>query len=78
MRNYMVVLIQLIIWSGYTLTEWLSKHDESLYNVLMFGVFMYIAVISGNYIVGSKKTTICLTALSLCIYGLIHGVLNFL
>lgn len=78
MRNYVVVVIQLMIWSGYTLIESLSKHDESLYNVLMFGVFMYIAVISGNYIVESKKITFCLTALSLCIYGLIHGVLNFL
>lgn len=78
MRYYVVVLVQLMIWSGYTFIEWLSRHDQILYNVLMFFVFVYIAVISGNYIVRSKKITFYLTLLSLSIYGFIHAGLNYL
>lgn len=77
MKNYLVVIVQLMIWSGYTLTEWLSKHDQALYNILMFLVFIYIASIAGNYIVQSKRKTFFLTMLSLFIYGMIHFALNY-
>lgn len=77
MKNYIVVLIQLMIWSGYTLTEWLSKYDQIIYNILMFFVFVYIAVLSGNYILKSIRRTLLLTIFSLIIYGSIQVILNY-
>lgn len=78
MKNYVVILIQLIIWSGYTLMEWLSKHDQILYNILMFCVFIYVAISTGNYFIKSIRKTVLLTMLSLTIYGMIHFTLNYL
>ncbi|MDQ0155853.1 hypothetical protein J2S07_002171 [Robertmurraya andreesenii] len=78
MKNYIVLVIQLMIWSGYTLIEWLSKHDQGLYNFLMFCVFLYIAIISANTIVRSLRKTFILTLSSLVIYTFIHTILNFI
>lgn len=72
MKVYTVVLLQLIIWSGYTLIEWLSKHDHPLYNVIMFVVFFYLAIVIGNYIMKSAKKTFLVTIISLAIYASFH------
>lgn len=76
MRNFIVILIQLIIWSMYSLLEWLSKHDDILYNILLFFVFIFISTQIGNKITKSTKVTILLTLVSLCIYGCLQFVLD--
>jgi hypothetical protein len=72
MKVYTAMLLQLIIWSGYTFIEWLSKYDLLFYKVLMFFVFLYLAVLIGNYVVKSMKITAFVTSLSLSVYGLFH------
>ncbi|MGA9228500.1 MAG: hypothetical protein WB217_19320 [Mesobacillus sp.] len=72
MKVYTVILLQLIIWSGYTFIEWLSKHDHPIYNVFMFLVFFYLAIIIGNYIMKSAKKTWIITLISLAIYASFH------
>ena len=67
-RIYSVLLLQWVIWSGYTFMEWLSKHDHPLYNGLMFVIFLYLAIKSGNYIIKSTRKTLLTTLLSLSIY----------
>jgi hypothetical protein len=76
MKVYVVVLIQLILWSGYTLLEWLSQHDQLIFNVLMFFVFFYLAIQIGNTIMKSAKMTIFITTLSLSLYASVHFALN--
>nr|WP_077211375.1 hypothetical protein [Bacillus dakarensis] len=78
MKIYMVVLYQMIIWSSYTLIEWLSKYDDPLYNILMFLVFFYIAVVSGNYMIKSIRKTFMISVFSLAAYGLIQLILNYI
>jgi hypothetical protein len=78
MKVYVVVLLQLIIWSGYTLLEWLSQHDQLIYNVLMFFVFFYLAIQIGNTIMKSVKMTIFITTLSLSLYASVHFALNII
>ncbi len=78
MKTYSVIMIQLIIWSGYTFLEWLSKHDHPVYNVLMFFVFFYLAVILGNIIIKSPKRTFMVTMLSLVLYGSFQAALAFI
>lgn len=78
MKVYVVVLLQLIIWSGYTLLEWLSQHDQLIYNVLMFFVFFYLAIQIGNMIMKSAKMTIFITTLSLSLYASVHFALNII
>jgi hypothetical protein len=69
MKTYTVILVQLILWSGYTFMEWLSKHDQPIYNVLMFLVFFYLAIIAGNFIMKSAKKTFLITLVSLALYS---------
>lgn len=76
MRVYVVVLLQLILWSGYTLLEWLSQHDQVVYNVLMFFIFFYLAIQIGNSIMKSAKKTIFITTFSLSLYASFHFTLN--
>ncbi|EKN65545.1 hypothetical protein BABA_19696 [Neobacillus bataviensis LMG 21833] len=72
MRNYVVILLQFIIWSGYTLIEWISKHDQLIYKVIMFFIFFYLAFILGNQVTKSNRKTLFITVLSLVIYTSIH------
>jgi hypothetical protein len=76
MKVYVVVLLQLIIWSGYTLLEWLSQHDQLLFNVLMFFIFFYLAIQIANMIMKSAKKTIFITTLSLSLYASVHFALS--
>lgn len=72
MRVYIVMLLQLIIWSGFTFIEWLSKHDQLIYKVIMFFVFFYLAFIIGNQITKSVRKSLFITAFSLVIYASFH------
>lgn len=78
LKVYTVLLLQLIIWSGYTLIEWLSKHDHPIYNGIMFLIFFYLAMTLGNYIMKSAKKTFFLTVLSLAIYASFHMTMSFI
>lgn len=78
MKVYTALLLQLIIWSGYTFIEWLSKYDQFIFKVLMFFVFLYLAIIIGNYIVKSVKKTFFVTALSLSLYGSFHFTMTLM
>lgn len=78
MRVYIVVILQFFIWSSFTLIEWLSKHDQLIYKVLMFFVFFYIAFLLGNSVTKSKEKTFFITSLSLVIYTSIHYTLSLL
>ena len=75
---YAVLLLQLMIWSGYTLIEWLSKHDQPIYNGIMFLVFFYLAIIIGNNIMKSARKTFFITVLSLAIYVSFHMTMSFI
>ncbi|WML43556.1 hypothetical protein [Neobacillus sp. PS3-40] len=76
MRFYIVIMLQLMIWSGYTLIEWLSKHDQLVYKVMMFFVFFYLSFYIGNTITKSSRQAIFITALSLIIYSSFHYTLT--
>ncbi|WML27625.1 hypothetical protein [Neobacillus sp. OS1-33] len=72
MKVYIVVILQFIIWSGYTFIEWLSTHDQLIYKVIMFFVFYYLAFLLGNQVTKSVRKTLFITSLSLVIYTSIH------
>jgi hypothetical protein len=72
MRTYIVILIQFIIWSGYTLIEWLSKHDQLVYKVIMFLIFFYLSFFIGSVVIKQSRKAIFITVFSLTIYGSFH------
>ncbi|NMD71930.1 hypothetical protein HHO41_16645 [Bacillus sp. DNRA2] len=78
MTGYVVTLLQLIIWSGFSVIEWLSHHDQPVFNGLMFVVFLYIAFLVGNSLIKSTKKTVLITFISLCIYFSIQYILSLI
>ncbi|WP_050614637.1 hypothetical protein [Bacillus testis] len=68
MRSYAVFLMQWVIWSGYTLVEWMSKHDRMIYKVILFIVFFHMALYIANRFIEPKTKTYVLTLLSLVCY----------
>jgi hypothetical protein len=77
MKVYVVIILQFIIWSGYTFIEWLSVHDQLVYKVIMFFVFYYLAFLMGRTIIKSGPKAFFITSLSLCVYSSIHFTLHY-
>lgn len=76
MIYYVVALIQLIIYSSYTLIEHLSGKDHYFYNFFMFAIFLYLSIVVANYYLKTFKKTIMLTTTSLICYLFIHQALS--
>jgi hypothetical protein len=72
MKVYVVMILQFIIWSGYTFVEWLSVHDQLIYKVIMFFIFYYLAFSLGRTQLKSGPKAFFITCLSLCIYSSLH------
>ncbi len=72
------MILQFIVWSGYSFIEWMSKHDQLVYKVIMFFVFFYLAFLIGNRVTNSARKTLFITALSLVIYTSLHYTLALL
>jgi hypothetical protein len=78
MRIYTVMIIQFMIWSGFTLIEWLSTNDWFIYKLIMFFIFFYLAITIGDYMLRSSRKTIAITVLSLSFYSTMHVVMQFI
>lgn len=72
MRIYTVIVIQFMIWSGFTLAQWLSEKDWYVYEIIMFMVFFYLAVKIGNLFIHSTRRTLYTTLISLGLYEIFH------
>ncbi|KMY49296.1 hypothetical protein [Peribacillus loiseleuriae] len=72
MKNYIVFLFQLMVWSGYTVVEWLSTHDKLVFKVIMFFIFSYLAIYIAKAILKSNKRTLIVTGVSLLCYAIIQ------
>jgi hypothetical protein len=75
MKTYVVLLIHMIIWSGFSLAIWLSPDDHKEYKLLMLFVFIYISVIVANRFFYSLRRSIVVTVLS---FGCYFGIYSFL
>lgn len=78
MNKYIALILQLMIWSGFTLVEWLSGGDRLFFKVILFGVFFYLAFMLARIIVKSNKITFVITVMSLSAYSALHLLLQFI
>ena len=65
-----------MVWSGYTLSGWLSGHDRFFFKAFMFLVFLQLAIYIGKVILHSNAKTSFVTILSLMSYIGIHLILH--
>ncbi|MBS4177271.1 hypothetical protein KHA89_07005 [Bacillus sp. FJAT-49731] len=77
MKKYVALLLQLIIWSGFTMAQWLSGKDHFFSKIILFVVFFYLAFLLARMIVKSNKLTLWITIMSLSTYGMLHLLLSY-
>lgn len=78
MRLYTVVILQLIIWSGYTFVEWLSKYDKLSMKVIILLIFVYFAMVLGNHLLHSKMRTVLATSISISVYLFFYFIMFYI
>ena len=61
-----------MVWSSYTLAEWLSVNDRLVFKCIMFFLFTYVAVYIGKAILKSTRQTLMVTAVSLTCYAILQ------
>lgn len=76
MAFYFVFLLQLMIWSGYTLAAWLSEGDRARFQWLMFAVFLYLGILVAKKFLPSNKNVAFVTISSLMVFALIQHALD--
>ncbi|MED1606936.1 hypothetical protein P4U90_16550 [Cytobacillus kochii] len=78
MRLYTVVILQLIIWSGYTFVEWLSRYDILSMKVIILLIFVYFAMVLGNHLLHSKMRTVLATSISISVYLFFYFIMFYI
>ena len=78
MKRYIVFMLQWIVWSGYTLAEWLSRHDKWLFKAIMFALFFQLAVLIAQKVLKTKLQTGAVTMLSLAAYLIAQQLLLYI
>ncbi|MDQ0184989.1 hypothetical protein MKX78_09290 [Cytobacillus sp. FSL R5-0569] len=78
MRLYTVVILQLIIWSGYTFVEWLSRYDKLSMKVIILLIFVYFAMVLGNHLLHSKMRTVLATSISITVYLFFYFIMFYI
>ncbi|MBD3106879.1 hypothetical protein IEO70_00615 [Bacillus sp. AGMB 02131] len=76
MKLYVVLMLQWIVWSCFTLAEWLSQHDRLLFKAIMFLLFFQLSLVIGKKILKSSFSAACMTIVSLVTYMAVHLVLQ--
>ena len=64
-----------MVWSSYTLAEWLSVYDRLVFKCMMFFLFSYLAIYIGKIILKSTKQTLVVTIVSLICYAVLQLLL---
>ena len=67
-----------MVWSSYTLAEWLSVYDRLIFKCMMFLLFSYFAIYIGKVILKSTKQTLVVTTLSLICYVVLQIFLEMI
>jgi hypothetical protein len=70
MKEYVVFLFQMLIWSAFSLIEWLSARDRPIFKGMLFIIFIYIAFLLALRFRLRRKKAFWTTIVSIMIYFL--------
>jgi uncharacterized membrane protein YoaK (UPF0700 family) len=68
MKNYVVFLIQNILFGAYSLIEWFSVRDKLQAKVILLGIFIYLCYVLARSIIHKKKHAAITTVISFLFY----------
>lgn len=64
MKVYVIGLIQVLIWSTFSLVTWLSRSDSLFAKGILLVIFCYLAFLIANKIGLTRKSSFLITAIS--------------
>jgi ABC-type maltose transport system permease subunit len=68
MKVFGCVMIQILVWCGYSLVLYLSHHDHSLYETVLLVMFSYFNFLVAMRFFSNKTTGVNLTIFFTVIY----------
>ncbi|ANX12126.1 hypothetical protein ABE41_008915 [Fictibacillus arsenicus] len=68
MNVLMCIIIQILVWCGYSLVLYLSHHDHSFYETVLLVMFSYFNFLIAVRFISNKTTGINLTIFFTVIY----------
>jgi hypothetical protein len=68
MKEYVVCLTQSLIWSAFSLVEWLSARDRPFFKGMLLCVFLYIAFLFAQKMGLRTKKALFTTIMTLIVY----------
>ncbi|WP_027408286.1 hypothetical protein [Anoxybacteroides tepidamans] len=68
MKEYIVFLLQMMIWSSFSLIEWLSGRDRPLFRGMLLCIFLYLAFLLARKIGLRTRKAIMTTLCTAVIY----------
>ncbi|WP_077617673.1 hypothetical protein [Bacillus sinesaloumensis] len=70
MKIYVIGLIQILIWSAFSLVTWLSQSDSMFAKVILLIIFCYVAFLIATKIGLTRKGSLLVTVISfLCFFS---------
>ncbi|MEH7234896.1 hypothetical protein [Bacillus sp. JJ1562] len=70
MKVYVIGLIQVLIWSAFSMVTWLSGSDSLLSKVILLIIFCYVAFLIANKIGLTRKGSFLITFISfICFFS---------
>ncbi|MFC4320343.1 hypothetical protein [Litchfieldia salsa] len=68
MKNYTVVIIQFIIWSIYSIVEWISQSDGYKSKMILLIIFSYFAFLTATKFGLTRKRAVITTLATISIF----------
>jgi LytS/YehU family sensor histidine kinase len=68
MKQYVVMLIHCLIWSGYTFVDWLAEKDRLEAKIMLLFIFSYFAYLTAQSFGISKKKSLVATICSMGLF----------
>lgn len=75
MKEYVVFLLQMMIWSSFSLVEWLSGRDRPLFRGMLLCIFLYLAfLLARKFGLRTKKALLTTLATAVVYFSCQHFV----
>ncbi|MBB5323839.1 hypothetical protein HNQ34_000931 [Anoxybacillus tepidamans] len=68
MKEYVVFLLQMMIWSSFSLIEWLSGRDRPVFRGMLLCIFLYLAFLLARKIGLRTKKALLTTLVTAAVY----------
>ncbi|PGT80666.1 hypothetical protein COD11_20495 [Bacillus sp. AFS040349] len=68
----------LLLWSSYSVIEWLSKKDSFLAKIILLVMFFYLSYLIAYTLIKARKNAIYFSLFSLLLFAIANQIILFI